>query len=147
MLGEVQRGVTNGVVMGIYHGDPGLERISSILWRLQMEERLWRAPGRGDSLFTRMSLPYHHEGNRTLRPTLPIMCLNSNCHKQQYVLSSSYNNFYLPGAAEEKEMQRRGKKDCGCPIPGGIQGQAGCGSGQPGLVVGNPAHHRGVETR
>jgi len=25
---------------------------------------------------------------------------------------------------------------CGCPIPGGIQGQAGCGSGQPGLVVG-----------
>ena len=35
---------------------------------------------------------------------------------------------------------------CGCPIPGGIQGQAGCGSGQPGLVVGNPAHSRGVET-
>ena len=25
-------------------------------------------------------------------------------------------------------------------IPGGIQGQAGCGSGQPGLVVGDPAH-------
>jgi len=23
--------------------------------------------------------------------------------------------------------------------------QAGCGSGQPGLVVGNPAHSRGVE--
>ena len=36
---------------------------------------------------------------------------------------------------------------CGWPIPGGIQGQAGCGSGQPGLVVGNPAHSRGVETR
>ena len=34
----------------------------------------------------------------------------------------------------------------GCPIPGGIQGQAGCGSGQPGLVVGDPAHSRGVET-
>jgi len=29
------------------------------------------------------------------------------------------------------------------PIPGGIQGQAGCGSGQPGLVVGNSAHSRG----
>ena len=28
---------------------------------------------------------------------------------------------------------------CGCPIPGGIQGQAGCGSGQPGLVVGDTA--------
>jgi len=36
---------------------------------------------------------------------------------------------------------------CGCPIPGGIQGQAGCDSGQPGPVVGNPAHSRGVETR
>ena len=35
---------------------------------------------------------------------------------------------------------------CGCPIPGGIQGQAGCGSEQPGLVVGDPAHHRGVAT-
>ena len=28
-----------------------------------------------------------------------------------------------------------------------VQGQAGCGSGQPGLVVGDPAHGRGVETR
>ena len=35
---------------------------------------------------------------------------------------------------------------CGCPIPGGIQGQAGCGSGQPGLVVGDPTHSRGVGT-
>ena len=31
------------------------------------------------------------------------------------------------------------------PHPGGIQSQAGCGSGQPGLVVGDPAHSRGVE--
>ena len=30
-------------------------------------------------------------------------------------------------------------------IPGGIQGQAGCGSGQPGLLVGDPAHSRGLE--
>jgi len=30
---------------------------------------------------------------------------------------------------------------------GGIQGQAGCSSGQPGLVVGGPAHSRGVETQ
>jgi len=35
---------------------------------------------------------------------------------------------------------------CGHPIPGGVQGQAGCDSGQPGLVVGDPAHSRGVET-
>ena len=34
---------------------------------------------------------------------------------------------------------------CGCPNPAGIQGQAGCGSGQPGLVVGDPAHSRGLE--
>ena len=34
---------------------------------------------------------------------------------------------------------------CGCPIPGGIQGQAACGSGQPGLVVDDPAHSRGLE--
>ena len=34
---------------------------------------------------------------------------------------------------------------CGCPIPGGIQGQAGCGSGQPALVVGDPARSRGLE--
>ena len=32
-----------------------------------------------------------------------------------------------------------------CPILGGTQGQAGCGSGQPGLVVGNPAHNRGLK--
>ena len=30
-------------------------------------------------------------------------------------------------------------------IPGGIQGQAGGGSGQPGLVVGDPAHSRGLK--
>jgi len=28
-----------------------------------------------------------------------------------------------------------------------IQGQAGCGSGQPSLVVGDPTHSRGDETR
>ena len=33
----------------------------------------------------------------------------------------------------------------GCPIPGGIQGQAGCGSGQPGIVIGDPAHSRGLK--
>ena len=53
-------------------------------------------------------------------------------------------------------MKNKGKKTsleqvaqggCGCPMPGGIQGQAGCGSGQPGLVVGDPAHSRGVETQ
>ena len=32
---------------------------------------------------------------------------------------------------------------CRCPIPLCIQDQAGCGSGQPGLVAGDPAHSRG----
>ena len=36
---------------------------------------------------------------------------------------------------------------CGCPVPGCTQGQARCGSGQPCLVVGDPAHSRGFETR
>ena len=34
----------------------------------------------------------------------------------------------------------------GCSIPGGIQVQVGCGSGHPGLVVGDPVHSREVET-
>ena len=40
-------------------------------------------------------------------------------------------------------LEQVAQRACGCPIPGGIQGQAGCGSGQPGLVV---AHSMGVET-
>jgi len=35
---------------------------------------------------------------------------------------------------------------CGCPVAGGIQGQAECGSGHSGLVGGDPATSRGVET-
>ena len=47
-----------------------------------------------------------------------------------------------------KKYLRFAERGCGCPIPGGIQGQAGCGSGQPGLVVCDPAHSGGeVETR
>jgi len=29
-------------------------------------------------------------------------------------------------------------------MPAGIQGQAGCGSGQPGVLVGDTAHSRGL---
>ena len=50
--------------------------------------------------------------------------------------------FTQGGEALERVVQG----GCGCPIPGGIQGQAGCGSGQPGLVVGDPAHGKMVET-
>jgi len=44
----------------------------------------------------------------------------------------------VPGRAAAQE-------GCRCPIPGGIQGQAGCGSQQPGLVVADPAHSRGLK--
>jgi len=53
--------------------------------------------------------------------------------------------FFHPEGGDALEQVAQG--GCGCPIPGGIQGQAGCGSGQPGLVAGAPAHSRGVETR
>ena len=43
------------------------------------------------------------------------------------------------------ELKQVAQGGCGCPIPGGIQGQAGCVSGPPGLVVGNPAHSRGLK--
>ena len=45
------------------------------------------------------------------------------------------------------QLEQVAQGGCGYPIPGGIQDQAGCGSGQPGLVVGDPAHGKGVETR
>ena len=44
-------------------------------------------------------------------------------------------------------LEQVAQRDCGCPIPGGIQGQVGCGSGQPGLVIGEPAQSQGVGTR
>ena len=53
--------------------------------------------------------------------------------------------FFHTEGGEALEQVAQGA--CGRPIPGGIQGQAGCGSGQPGLVVGDPTHSRGVETR
>ena len=42
-------------------------------------------------------------------------------------------------------LEQVARGSCGCPIPEGIRGQAGCGSGQPGLVVGDPAHSRGLK--
>ena len=48
---------------------------------------------------------------------------------------------------EPNVLEQVAQGDCGCLIPGCIQGRAGCGSGQPGLVVDNPACGRLVETR
>ena len=50
--------------------------------------------------------------------------------------------FHTEGSEALEQVAQGG---CGCPIPGGIQGQAGCGSGQPGLVVGDPAYSRGLK--
>jgi len=37
------------------------------------------------------------------------------------------------------------QRSCGCPLPGSVQGQAGRGFEQPGLVGGVPARGRGLE--
>ena len=39
------------------------------------------------------------------------------------------------------------QRSCGCPLPGSVQGQAGWGFEQPGLVEGVPAHGRGGWTK
>ena len=48
-------------------------------------------------------------------------------------------------------LEQAAQWGCGCPIPGGVQGQVRWGPGQPGLVpdvvTGNPAHGREVGTR
>ena len=51
---------------------------------------------------------------------------------------------HCEGGEALKQVAQRG---CGCPIPGSVQGQAGWGFEQPGLVEGVPAHGRGVGTR
>ena len=32
-------------------------------------------------------------------------------------------------------LEQAAQRGCGCPIPGGVQGQVGWGPGQPGLVL------------
>ena len=48
-------------------------------------------------------------------------------------------------------LEQAAQRGCGCSTPGGVQGQVGWGSGQPGLVldleVGTPACGRGLELR
>jgi len=43
-------------------------------------------------------------------------------------------------------LAQAAQRSCGRPIPGGVQGQAGWGFGQPGLVGGVPAPGRGAGT-
>ena len=65
--------------------------------------------------------------------SLPLLCSFSNTclRKQRYPFRNLRGIWWVHTSFQ--------------PIPGGIQGQAGCGSGQPGLLVGDPAHSRGLE--
>ena len=38
------------------------------------------------------------------------------------------------------------QRSYGCPISGSVQGQAGWGPGQPGLVEDSPSHSSGIRT-
>ena len=43
-------------------------------------------------------------------------------------------------------LEQAAQRGCGCPVPGGVQGQVGWGLGQPGLVngeVGGPGRQGG----
>ena len=44
-------------------------------------------------------------------------------------------------------LEQAAQRSCGCPIPGGVQGQVGWGTRQPGLVlnveVGGPVCGKG----
>jgi len=52
------------------------------------------------------------------------------------------NIFFKGGEALIQVAQR----SCGCPLPGGVQGEVGWSCEQPGLVEGVPAHGGGVGT-
>jgi len=51
--------------------------------------------------------------------------------------------YYEGGEALEQVAWR----NCGCPLPGSVQGQVGRGLEETGLVEGVPARGRGVGTR
>ena len=42
-------------------------------------------------------------------------------------------------------LEQVAQRDCGCPLPGSVQRQAGWGCEQPGLEGGVPAYSRGLE--
>ena len=44
-------------------------------------------------------------------------------------------------------LEQAAQRSCGCPIPGGVQGQDGWGTGQPDLLADNSVYGRGVGSR
>jgi len=41
----------------------------------------------------------------------------------------------LPTPVYGEVLERAAHRGCGCPIPGGVQGQVGWGRGWPGLIL------------
>jgi len=79
---------------------------------------------------------------------VPTPCLSVTTHNPETAHRTPISLQIKGGTTFSKYKDIRniyGIVNYGCPIPGGIQGQAGCGSGQPGLLVGNPAHSRGLK--
>ena len=61
----------------------------------------------------------------------PLMAIHFlNGYSFSTLLTSFIRSFLHTEGGDTLEQVAQG--GCGCPIPGGIQGQAGCGSGQPG---------------
>jgi len=85
--------------------------------------------------------PGHAQGWGTDLGSFPLLPFQ---HELGKMLSSVCNSALFEHVEGSDALEQVAQGGCGCPIPGGIQGQAGCGSGQPGLVVGDPAHSRGV---
>jgi len=50
-------------------------------------------------------------------------------------------------ASYDRSLKQVAQQGCGCPLPGGVQGQAGWGFEQTGLEGVVPAYDRGVGTR
>jgi len=61
-----------------------------------------------------------------------------------FFLKASWNQHWVI-------LAQAAQRSCGCPIPEGVQGQAGWGAGYsdlaPDLVVSNPASCKGLGTR
>jgi len=96
----------------------------------------WEATKAGSSTTTIKVQRLHQQ------PQLPRFASASKSSKQCEMCTSFALYISCRGWWRTEQVAQGG---CGCPIPAGIQGQAGCGSGQPGLLVGDPAHSRGVE--
>jgi len=64
--------------------------------------------------------------------------------------SSSHHHitsgFYIHREGGET-LEQDAQRNCGCPLPGSIQGQVGWSSEKPGVVEDVPAHGKGVGTR